>query len=274
MSSLAERHVGEFIHLRTVFNKVEPLFIRGASSGEIMLMTGLNRKQVNNAINRKTKSTQMHRVDEEFFAPQRVIERIARSHKGKPKRLIDRQPMSSEEENRIEFAKELIEQGFITKDISFWKQLQDIYAASQTSLPDNFYDRLRLESLVVALSDLNRRENGSELLSKYCGIGKKIDSKWFSSSLQKEELDIADKFYILALREARKLWSETGDKSLIDAFPRFYIQQDPTRPQRLNPQIRVIQKETPTNSHILVRKEVFVVHGEIIPGERMYGTQY
>lgn len=258
----------EFIRLRTVFNKVEPLLIRGASSDEIMLMTGFSRKNVNNAINRKTKSTKRHRVGEEFFAPERVRERMSRSHKGKPKRLIDRPPMSQEAINRIESAKEVIGHGFITKDLGSWKQLQDIYAASKRSLPDNFYDRIRLESLVVALSDLNRRRNDSKLFKRYYGIGKNIDVKWFSQDLKEEELYIADNFYILALTEARKLWSEKEDRSLIEAFPKFYIQQDPTRPTRLNSKILIIRKSTPTNNPILVSKIASPVHGEVKLGEQ------
>ena len=61
------------IEQSTIWNKVRPLFMRGAIAAEIAQITGFDRKQVNNSIHRRFKSTGSRRlIGEEFFTSQKT----------------------------------------------------------------------------------------------------------------------------------------------------------------------------------------------------------
>lgn len=166
------------IEQSTIWNKVRPLFMRGAIASEIAQITGLDRKQVNNSIHRKFKSTRSHRlIDEEFFTSQKTNERMSRGRKGKPKYLVDRLPPTQEEINSVGFVRRAQEEGFFTDDLTYWNQLNDLYENSGRELPSNFYDRLRLEAFLKALKQEIRAN--VLLIQQFLEIGDGINRTWF-----------------------------------------------------------------------------------------------
>ena len=166
------------IEQSTIWNKVRPLFMRGAIAGEIALITNLSRKQVNNAIDRRIKKTNMRRLHDDFFTKETTRIRQSRSHKGKRKRLVDRPTMSEEEKNQIEFAKIAQEKGFFTDDLTCWNSFNSLYESLGRKLPPSFYERLRLEVFFSAIEHAKGGE--TTLLNNYAEIGKSIGLEWFN----------------------------------------------------------------------------------------------
>ena len=180
------------IEQSTIWNKVRPLFMRGAIASEIATITGFDHKQVNNSIHRRFKSTGSRRlISEDMFAPAKTSERMTRGRLGKPKYLAGRLPPTQEEKNSITFAKIAQEKGLFTDDLSYWNKLTSLYESLGRELPPSFYDRLRLEAFLKVIVEGLQGNNG--LRDKFRAIGEEIDRKWFydqSSSVVRQQVFI------------------------------------------------------------------------------------
>lgn len=282
---IGKRKSEEYVHRRSdVWNQVRPFFVRRLRSKDIACFTGLDSQQVKNSIY-SSKTSLVNNV--EAFTPEEVKERKRKSGAGQPLRLIDRPPITEDEKNNIELVKKFVADGLFTDDLSYWETLRKLYAKYGRNLPESSAEMLRLEIFVSARQ---QAENGDRtMLEAYIRRGEEIDKSWFINSLRDEQEFITEKLmstkieeddlleqifhkhrellpttkfdrnYILALWKARKLWSEKGERSLIDNFPKTYKQQDPTIARRLRQQIEVIQKQTPisTSDH----KKTNGIHG-------------
>ncbi len=167
----------------TVWEKVRPLFLRGALFGEIAQVTGLTQEQIRNAVYRKR--PQWHSAPSELFSRELEEERRRRAAApGKPKRLKDR-TVSDHERNDAIFARELFNKEFVLDDLSYYTRLSQGYRIKGRNLPSSFLDRLRLEVFLRALE--NARGGNLALLNSYRNIGLGIDPFWFESTLAIEE---------------------------------------------------------------------------------------
>lgn len=166
----------------TVWSKVKHLRERLALSSEIAEITGLTKKQVKRAINRNR--PELNRIS--TLTPEQVVELKKKAGKAKkPRRQENRKLPTQDEKNSLIFARKLLEEGFITSDLSYWANVNELYKNSDRTMPDNFSQKLRLEILLRGLFEL--KAGNPKILIKYYKLGREIDDQWFKEIFAEEE---------------------------------------------------------------------------------------
>lgn len=165
--------------ISNVWRIVRPLYARGALAGEIAELTDLTHKQVKNSI-KKGKRPEWNR--REPFSINGQNNRIKRALQFKKTRS---KALPENEIKNIKFARELLANGLVTDDLSYWERMVSVYKGQGRSLPSEFSERLRLEFFLQAVS--KARSGDNTLLMLYITFGERIDVLWFDNSLAKEE---------------------------------------------------------------------------------------
>ncbi|MDZ4227904.1 MAG: hypothetical protein U1E54_01530 [Candidatus Levybacteria bacterium] len=181
----------QVIKQSSVYERILPFVARELAVWEMHCITEptLSRKQIRNAVYRNRGGRpEWHRIPEDYFSPEK--ESIRRS-----KGTINGLRKKLDKKSIIE-SKTLI-QGFwkanlFSTDTSNWLGLHDLYQRSQRKLPEDNFDRLRLEVFFTAMS-LAESEFDPTLLNKYRELVGKIDSAGFTSKLSPEEQFIKSK---------------------------------------------------------------------------------
>ena len=160
---------------------VYPLALRNASNIEIVEITGLSYVAVKSLVSNKRGYMEVPEYKSSENRAERRIRtnlRISAAKRGMPK--------SPHEINSLSFARMAFMEGLIDSEGSAWHQLKELYRSEGRELPQNFYDRLRLEVFLKARLALSG-EYGQSVLATYFELGRKIDDIWFGRSLQDHE---------------------------------------------------------------------------------------
>ncbi len=175
------------------WQKEKLLFLRGLSIGEVASMMDKTNDQIRRDLYRKRPTGNSLPADffKTIYGGENQTERRRKAAKpGQPKRIADRPPPSEDEAKSIQFAKLMLERGFIEKDISGWEELHAIFKQRGIELPHEFSDKLSLE---VFLKAIRKKDEGDKtLLDDYTKIGvEEFGSEWFDR-LNKERRVIRD----------------------------------------------------------------------------------
>lgn len=162
-----------------VRNRCLPLLLRGASVDDVLQLTSFKRNQIESLIDSSREKGILRRPTEE------ETRRAARkAHLGRPKGNKERN-YSEEQKYAILLARHFCEEGHITKDLTYWDQLHEIYRRGRRELPESFVDQLRLEVFLAARTDIEKGD--MTLIIAYGNLGNNVDTKWFGSSLVLDE---------------------------------------------------------------------------------------
>jgi len=202
--------------MSTVWDVVRPLFLRDALPGEIAQISSFTHKQVRNAIYRRRPD--WHSIPRELFSKEREKERRKMAAKpGQRKRLVDRAPSSEEQVKNIEFARILLNDGFITDDLSSWNNLNIFFANHSRDLGDDFFYKLILEAFLKARQKADSGDR--DLIEKYIVLGKKMDPEWFKSErLTTDRHFILDNIKAERIPQNGQIFPDDNGQRLNDAF--------------------------------------------------------
>lgn len=97
---------------------------------------------------------------------------------------------SSDDEDKknkenIDFARELLRQGLISEDLTYWRSLVLHYRNNKRNFPASFFDMLRLEVFYKGIQEAKRGD--LTLINLYRNTGYMIGSAGFDTSLADEE---------------------------------------------------------------------------------------
>lgn len=172
--AMSERHSG-------LLAKCLPLILRGATIGEVQVITGLQRRSVKNAF---TLAVHGGYPVPAFSAEEQTAReaRNARFDGRKNKGLV----FSETEEKNFAFLHELTERRKIPYDTKGWELLHQIYAKKGRPLPEQFAERLHLE-IYLRTAYIAAYERDERSLGKYRDTVVSIDSVWAEAFLVEEK---------------------------------------------------------------------------------------
>lgn len=152
------------------------LFRRDASIRDIVMITGLGREQVHNAVYNAVRSQLIpHRTKEQ--------ERRDRSVGHKKSEFNEDQKFG------IVFARRLIKKGLVHHNLKFWDGLFLLFRSKGKKLPEDLWDRLHLEVFLKASVDSIKGDD--EGMRVYRSLGESLDRAWFIEHLSEEKRVIA-----------------------------------------------------------------------------------
>jgi len=170
--------------MSTVWEVVRPLLIRGALPIEIAQISGFTHKQVRNAIYRKRPDE--YSVPDALFTKEKETERRRKAAApGKKKKLSERVE-TEDDKNRRRFARDILRRHAVLPGLAWFRKLAELYREKQRSLPESFFDRLRLEVFLFAIEQARLGE--FIYLDIYKDIGRRIGENWAFSNLAQEEM--------------------------------------------------------------------------------------
>lgn len=120
-----------------VRNRCFPLLLRGASIDDVSQLTSFKRNQVESLLSDLRKKGILRRPTKE-----ETRKAARKAHLGRPKGSKERN-YSEEQKHAILLARRFCEEGYITKDLSYWNQLHEIYRRSKRELPESFADQAK-----------------------------------------------------------------------------------------------------------------------------------
>jgi hypothetical protein len=179
----------------TVWNKVRPLYERGLLNAEIEMLTDLSHQQIVRSIGQNKYRPEWNRAK----SPRNTNRRIGA---WKLRKELN-SPLSEDKKRSIEFIKPFVASGLISADISMWKELNKLYGRFNKTLPKSNFDKLRLEIFLMAIRKQEDKKDPRSL-ETYSLIGRKIDDKWFGTSLCHDETFIGTKNTIFTEAYAQK----------------------------------------------------------------------
>lgn len=154
--------------------KLIPFVLRGGLTGEISGITGVERPKVSQFWYVLKRTKQLSESAIEAHEAQEKAARYAR------RELTEDQKKG--QKKGIEFAKKLVEAGFITDDVTAYERLKTLYRENRREMPSSLADRIRLE---VFYDARDRANNGdSALIKQLMEMGKSIDKQWIGEEEQ------------------------------------------------------------------------------------------
>lgn len=144
-------------------NKCWPLLLRGAEVEDVLqIRTEFTRSQIENLIRYQREKDFLEKPTKE-----KTRERMGKERRNKP-RWTKGRLYTQEQQNAFRLARLVCEGGFITRDLTFWNKLVEIYEMKQRKMPDFFADRLRLEVFLLAMEQA--MSGNKKNLERYEGI--------------------------------------------------------------------------------------------------------
>lgn len=141
-----------------VWNQVKPLYERGMLNKEIEVITSLSYRQIVRSIGQNKYRPTWNKAN--------VVNDNSRRTGAWKLRKENNLPPSDDKKRSIELVKSFLNSGLITKDISVWYELNKLYQLHERPLPENNFEKLRLEVFFTAVS-LIKSKSDSALLNKY-----------------------------------------------------------------------------------------------------------
>lgn len=192
-SNLRPKEKSQVIKQSSVYENILPFIMRGLAIWEMTRITEptLNREQIRRAVYRKNRP-EWHMPPKDYIDPKNEATRRSKGtinglqKKLNKQTLTDRKNEIENERKSIEFIKKLLESKLITKDISIWQKLHEIYRYNRRSLSNSVFNQLRLE-MFLAATIKREYESNFRLLILYDNLGKNIDREWFKTSLSHDE---------------------------------------------------------------------------------------
>ncbi|MDP2585584.1 MAG: hypothetical protein Q8P29_01750 [Candidatus Levybacteria bacterium] len=181
----------QVIKQSSVYERILPFVARELAVWEILCIMepSLSRKQIRNAVYRNRKGRpEWHRIPEDYFSPEKESIRRSKGTINGLQKKLDRKSLI---ESKV-LIQEFWKANLISTNISNWHELHALYQRSQRELPEDSFDRLRLEVFFTAMS-IAESELDPTLLNKYRELVDKIASAGSAPRLSSEEQFIKSK---------------------------------------------------------------------------------
>ena len=174
----------------TTWGLIKPLILRGGVNREVAEVIGFTYRRVKRSVNRRRPD--WNSVPK--YTKEQLRERKRKSSTpGQPRKLIDRHPLSEEDQKVNAIASCLVKRGFFTDDLTYHDKLKKLYSQNNRQLPENFAILLCGEYFLAARIEV-QRDNKRNMIEEYAKLLQEL--RGVNQSLCPEPLALEQRFII------------------------------------------------------------------------------